>query len=126
VCKPESHRTLYEYLDLYPPQQLRQRVWNGRHGELWHYRFTSGLPLRDGDDALPVDWCELSIYHETTGELLFRNNFATNLPVTAATVAEIVAWGRCRWMLSRACVGKIENNGFNVLKTKGYHKASPE
>jgi hypothetical protein len=103
----------YEYLALSPPEELRQRVWNGRHGELWHYRFTSGLPLRDGDDALSVNWCELTITHETTGKRLFRNSFATNLPFTADTVADIVLWGRCRW--------KLENNGFNVLKTKGYH-----
>jgi hypothetical protein len=57
--------------------------------------------------------CELTIRHEATGKRLFRNSFATNLPLTAANVADIVAWGRCRW--------KLENNGFNVLKTKGYH-----
>jgi hypothetical protein len=113
VCKPESHKTLYEYLELYPPQALTLRRWNGRHGELYHYRFASGLPLKDGEDALLVNWCELAITHETTGELLFRNSFATNLAVTAERVADIVAWGRCRW--------KLENHGFNVLKTKGYH-----
>lgn len=69
--------------------------------------------MRDGEDALQVNWCELAIYHENTGELLFSNSFATNLPVTTETVADITAWGRCRW--------KVENNGFNVLKTKGYH-----
>lgn len=121
VCKPDSHPTLYDYLALYPPEELSRRVWNGRHGENHQYRWLEGLPLREGEDALTVNWCELTITHETTGKLLFRNSFATNLPITADTVADIVAWGRCRW--------KLENHGFNVLKTKaclersrkGYH-----
>ncbi len=113
VCKPESHQTLYEYLALYPPQELEHRCWNGRFMELYHYRFTSGLPLRDGEDALKVNWCELSIYRQDTKELLFRNSFTTNLTVTSETVADIVAWGRARW--------KVENENNNVLKTKGYH-----
>lgn len=113
VCKPDSHKTLYEYLELYPPEELQLRRWNGRYGEIWHYRYANGLPLKDGEDALSVNWCELSIYYEATGELLFRNSFATNLAITADTVTDVVRWGRCRW--------KVENEGNNVFKTKGYH-----
>ncbi len=112
VCKPESHKTLYEYLALYPPEELEHRRWNGRFIECYHYRFANGLPLRDGEDALVVNWCELSIYREDK-ELLFRNSFVTNFTVTSETVADIVAWGRARW--------KVENENNNVLKTKGYH-----
>jgi hypothetical protein len=112
VCKPESHKT-YEYLALYPPQELEHRRWNGRFTELYRYRFTHSLPLRDGEDALKVNWCELSIYREDTKELLFRNSFITNLTVTSKNVADIVAWGRARW--------KVENENSGVLKTKGYH-----
>lgn len=113
VCKPESHTTLYQYLDLSPLEELTLRHWNGRYAELRHYRFVSGLPLRDGADALLVNWCELSIYHEDTGKLLFHNSFATNLPVSSNNVADVVEWGRCRW--------KVENENNNVLKTKGYN-----
>lgn len=113
VCKPESHATLYDYLSLAPAEELTRRIWNGRHHEVWHYRFASDLPLRDGDDALSVNWLELTITQEQTGKTLFRNSFATNLPVSAESVADLAAWGRCRW--------KLENGGFNVLKTKGYH-----
>lgn len=113
VCKPESHSTLYQYLGLYPPEEVRLNHWNGRCRELHHYRFANGLPLRDGADALLVNWCELSIYREDTGELLFRNSFATDLLITVENLSSIVKWGRCRW--------KIENENNNVLKTKGYN-----
>lgn len=54
-----------------------------------------------------------SIYREDTGELLFRNSFATDLLITVENLSSIVKWGRCRW--------KIENENNNVLKTKGYN-----
>jgi hypothetical protein len=141
VCKPslgalapapsgadlDSHKTLYEYLDLYPPEELQLRRWNGRYGEIWHYpksqrsdRYANGLPLRDGEDALLVNWCELSIYREDTGELLFRKSalrsgysFATNLPISADTVADVVAWGRCRFSRERG-QQRLEDQGLSL------------
>ena len=113
VCKPESHKTLYEYLDLQNVQSLSKRHWNGSFAESHLYRFASGVPLKDSFDALNVNWCELSIYREDDQALLYRNSFATDLPLNEHTVADIVAWGRCRW--------KIENENNNVLKTKGYN-----
>ena len=69
--------------------------------------------MRRGDDALFVDWCELTITHETTGKILYRNAFTTNYLITEDNVELIVKAGRARW--------KSENESHNVLKTKGYH-----
>jgi hypothetical protein len=41
------------------------------------------------------------------------DSFVTDLPVHRDNVAELAACGRARW--------KIENETFNVLKTKGYN-----
>ena len=41
--------------------------WNGRHYEQWVYRWAEALPLRRGEDALLVNWCELTVYNESTG-----------------------------------------------------------
>jgi len=76
------------------------------------YRFASQLPLRDGDDALEVNWCELTTTRDD-GKVVYHNAFATHHPITAANVAEIVRAGRARW--------KVENENNNTLKTKGYH-----
>ncbi len=113
VCKPDSHSTLYEWIDFTGTQQLVVRHWNGRFGEIHTYRYVHHVPLRRGDDALFVDWCELTITHETRGDILYRNAFATDHSVTQDNVALIVKAGRARW--------KSENEGHNVLKTKGYH-----
>ena len=47
------------------------------------------------------------------GQVTYRNSFVTDLPVNRANVAEFAEAGRARW--------KIENETFNVLKTKGYN-----
>jgi len=70
------------------------------------------IPIRDGEDALKVNWLELSIKN-AEGEVTYRNSFVTDLPVNAHTVADLASAGRARW--------KIENETFNVLKTKGYN-----
>lgn len=113
VCKPDSHITLYEWIDFTGTQELVVRHWNGRFGEIHTYRYVHHVPLRRGDDALFVDWCELTITHETTGKILYRNAFATNYLITEDNVELIVKAGRARW--------KSENESHNVLKTKGYH-----
>jgi len=115
VCKPESHTTLYEWLDFLETdiERFSVRRWNGRFGEVWTYRYVSHVPLRDGEDASFVNWCELTIVHETEGEILYRNAFVTNHPIDRTTIEPIVAAGRARW--------KSENENNNVLKTKGYH-----
>lgn len=87
--------------------------WNGKFSELWTYRFLNQIPLRTGEDALLVNWCELHITHKDTGQTLYFNSWITDLLITSANVVEIVACGRARW--------KVENENNNVLKTKGYH-----
>ncbi len=117
VCKPESHPKLYGWIDFRARsaqlELVRERHWNGKFGEIWTYRFTTGVPLRGEQPSLRVNWCELTITHETSGAQLYHNAFATLHPMTATTVPAIVAAGRARW--------KVENENNNVLKTKGYH-----
>ena len=82
VCKPESHTGLYEWIDFLEKtggvETVTQRHWNGKQGELWQYRFARQVPLRQGEEALSVNWLELVITHETTGKLLYQNSFVTN------------------------------------------------
>ena len=117
TCKPDSHVTLYQELELLARlgevAHLSQRLWNGQAHELWRYRYVNQLPLRTGADACQVNWCELTVVDEETGEQLYHNAFATHHPLTKENVAAIVAAGRARW--------KIENENNNVLKHYGYH-----
>lgn len=117
TCKPDSHQILYEWLASLAAgkdiDQLALRRFNGRFTEVVTCRFVEDIPLRGGEDALLVNWCEVTITHSKTGKQLYRNSFATNHQLTKQTVIPIVDAGRARW--------KVENENNNVLKTKGYH-----
>ncbi|CAA6816677.1 MAG: Transcription accessory protein (S1 RNA-binding domain), partial [uncultured Thiotrichaceae bacterium] len=86
--------------------------WTGKHRVTETYRFASGLPLRDSDDALSVNWCSLTSVRDDD-KRLYHNAFATSHPITVKTVESLIKAGRCWW--------KIENENNNTLKTKGYH-----
>ena len=117
VCKPDSHKILYEWLDSLSASddidQVTHRRFNGRFTEIITCRFVEELPLRGGADALMVNWCEVTITHSKTGKQLYYNTFVTNHSLTEQTVVSIADAGRARW--------KIENENNNILKTKGYH-----
>jgi hypothetical protein len=112
TCKPSSHQTIAEYLNGADLAEHRHTVrQRGKH--LLHiYRWLCDVPLRASADALPVNWFSIEI-RNANGKRTYFNSFVTDLPVTAATVAELAACGRARW--------KIENETFNVLKSNGYH-----
>ena len=115
VCKPDSHKTLYEWVDDLERTGIVKTVvhkrWTGKRHETGTYRYVSAVPLRNADDALAVNWCEITT-RTAGGKVLYRNAFATSLMVDDANVVEVVASGRARW--------KIENEHNNTLKTKGY------
>lgn len=117
VCKPDSHEALYEQVEFLAKngvvEQLQRRHWNGRYAEIHQYRFVNEVPLRRGEDALQVNWCEITTIREDTGRRLYKNTFITNHKLMSSNVVPIVRDGRARW--------KSENETNNVLKTKGYH-----
>ena len=112
VCKPSSHPLIEEYLTGIDLPMVEQTVKRGKQHVIHRYRWLLDVPLRDGKDALKVNWFEIEIVN-AQGETTYRNSFVTDLPVGADTVVELAACGRARW--------KIENETFNVLKTNGYH-----
>jgi hypothetical protein len=117
VCKPDSHPHLYESVAFFAAQGVlgtyRTRLWNGKYGEIYTYRYANQLSLRGDQEAIQVNWVELIITHEETGEVIYKNAFITDFEVLETTIAAIVRDGRARW--------KVENENNNVLKTKGYH-----
>ena len=116
VCKPASHKTLYEYVNelqrMGEVAEIVEKRWTGKRHETDTYRFVNQVPLKDGKEALLVNFCELTTTRED-GSVKYKNAFATNLTITKENVKEVVKCGRARW--------KIENENNNVLKTKGYN-----
>jgi hypothetical protein len=115
VCKPDSHTTLYDWVNLLQSPHLRTlktRVKKGARFHTYTYRYANAVPLAEGQDALKVNWCELTVT-DPEGKVLYLNGWVTDFKITDQNVAAIAAAGRARW--------KIENENNNTLKTKGYH-----
>ena len=118
VCKPESHATLYQWVNLLRPGPdlgtLQLRLKAGRQWHTYTYRWAHQVPLAEGDDVPQggINWCEATVT-DPEGKVLYHNAWITDWPITEQTVAALVASGRARW--------KVENENNNTLKTKGYH-----
>ena len=117
TCLPSSHESLYEWLEYLDKNgevsDYEERYWNGRYYEIRRYRYVNGIPLRETQPALLVNWCEVNICRESNKKPLYGNAFVTRHQIDDNSVEEIVQAGRARW--------KTENESHNVLKTKGYH-----
>jgi len=117
TCKPASHAHLSSWMEgLASAGQLQtlKLKLKGKSNRWEHhrYRWANGVPLTDSDDALKVNWCEVTVTN-ADGAVLYRNAFITDWKITDGNVAGLVASGRARW--------KIENENNNVLKHRGYH-----
>ena len=116
TCKPDSHATVYEWVaDFTHTGQIATLTRNRRTGKKHFtdtYRFLNEVPLRDSNDALLVNWCELITTRED-GTVAYRNAWASSHRIDEHNVELVAKAGRARW--------KIENENNNTLKTKGYH-----
>ena len=111
TCKPTSHRALYDFIDGTELRRHEGKVRRRNTKETFRYRWIEAVPLRDGKDAILVNWICFEIF-DAKGKVKYSMAWVTRLPVSKDNVAEIVACGRARW--------KIENESFNVLKNHGY------
>jgi hypothetical protein len=116
TCKPTSHTALYQEVDLLThaggvAELTEHHVIDG-HPQVWRYRYATRLPLRAATHPLYVNWCEVTIT-TPAGELVYRNAWATDHPLTPTTLHALVLAARTRW--------KSENENNNVLKNYGYH-----
>lgn len=112
TCKPSSHPLIKEYITGVELSTHEVRVKRNKKRSVHRYRWLCEVPLRDGDDALTVNWFEIEII-DADGKATYRNSFITDLPVNAENVAELTDCGRARW--------KIENETYNILKQGGYN-----
>jgi hypothetical protein len=111
TCKETSHKALYDFIDGAELSRHEEKVRRRNTKETFRYRWIEAVPIREGKDALLVNWIGFEIL-DAKGKVKYSMAWVTSLPVAKDNVAEIVACGRARW--------KIENESFNVLKNHGY------
>ena len=95
-----------EHLDGIRLPGRRATSGNGSRRRVHRYRWMTDLPVRDGDDALRVNWLEIA-GARPDGAVTYRGASVTSLDIDRDNVADCA---RARW--------KIENETFNVLKRR--------
>ena len=116
TCKPDSHAALYQEVELLAKaggvHEVIERRSNGQRPQIWHYRYGLRVPLRADIRPLYVNWCEVTITDEASGELIYHNAWATDHPLDDQALRPFVIAARTRW--------KSENENNNLLKNYGY------
>lgn len=112
TCKDASHKTLCEFRAGLMAKSLEKEEGKGNQKRRYCYKWLCDLPLRDGLDAVHVNWIDLTISNPK-GKETYHISFITNFVPNENNVEELARCGRARW--------KIENETFNVLKNNGYH-----
>ena len=101
VAKPSTHKTLYEWLGGAEAPILEQKIKQGARFVTHRHRWLNEVPIRDGKDAMIVNWLDIEII-DAAGKTTYRNSFVTDLAVNKDNVTELAACGRARW---KACPG---------------------
>lgn len=112
TCKDSSHKTLSEFRNGLKLTTYSEIRGTGSQRREYHYSFVTNLPIRDGEDAIDVNWFELTI-SLPHGRQKYHGSFITSITPTLENIVELGDCARARW--------KIENETFNVLKNNGYH-----
>ena len=114
TCKPSSHKTLYEYLDGIELESLTgTKPLQGKGAREYSYKWLCDVPIKDGRDALKVNWISLQISDPKKKTKASTHSFITDIVPNASNIEELISCARSRW--------KIENETFNVLKNNGYN-----
>jgi len=98
TAKPSSHKALYDFMQgaTLDERTVTQKAAGKRL--TYRYRWFEGAPLRDGRDAMLVNWVGVTIT-DARGRTTYSSAFVTSLPITPGTIAEIVACARARWKI---------------------------
>ncbi len=87
-CKPDSHKTLYEWVDdferLGEVETIIINEWTGKKNLRKQYRFVNQVPLRNTDEESNV---------------IYRNSFATDYLLDRKNIKQIIEAGRTRWKI---------------------------
>jgi hypothetical protein len=121
ALKAEQFRYFITVKEGYVPLQAQRLAEQGKlDGLTWYEgnlrctaRWANGLVLNGQNQGILVNYLQYQEVDKKTGELLYRNEWITDLPIGKEQVKEMVRVARARW--------KIENETFNTLKNQGYH-----
>jgi hypothetical protein len=78
TAKPDSHKTLYDFMNGAALDERKIARKEGAKKLTYRYRWFKGAPLRDGADALNVNWIGVTIT-DAKGKVSYNGAFVTPL-----------------------------------------------
>ena len=116
TCKEGSHKYLYEWIEAQHQggdlQTLTLTKYEGNRKRIYQYEYVNGIDIRE-HDALKGNYVKLTIKDALGGRNLGTFAYLTNYKISTKNIEALVDAARRRW--------KVENEGHNTLKTKGYN-----
>jgi hypothetical protein len=113
AAKPDDHKYMMEWLDMYI--KLSQLEFIDEKGRHHYYEWMNDIPLNGNKDTINVNFLRCTISGKNKKgeeEILYKNSWVTDLLIAEENIKTLVKAGRCRW--------KNENECFNVMKNHGY------
>jgi hypothetical protein len=74
TCKETSHRALYDFIEGCEFERREIKIRKGKTSETHRYRFIEKVPLRDGEDAVLVNWIGFEIL-DAKGVVKYKTAF---------------------------------------------------
>ncbi|MEY2976327.1 MAG: hypothetical protein RLZZ435_464, partial [Cyanobacteriota bacterium] len=71
---------------------LTTKRWTGKVEETYTYRYLNGVPLKDGEDALLANWCEVTV-SRPDGKVIYR----ARLQLTPNHNDRSTGWTHCQF-----------------------------
>ena len=115
VAKPTSHKYMFEWIDGYESDDIETCFVTEKQGakkHIFQYRIYNKIPLTGDVNSPEVNYFEMTVT-DGKGKKIYYNTFVTNHLINKSNIHNIARMGRNRW--------RIENEAFNILKTKGYN-----
>jgi hypothetical protein len=117
VCKPDSHPTLYNWVNLLQRPELgtlKTRVKVGAHFQTCVYRYANDVPLVEGENALKVNGCEVTLT-DHKDKVIYRNGFVSDFKIMWAVRLMSESGGGFRHDKARECT-KAAGNSVRELR----------
>jgi hypothetical protein len=84
TCKATSHKALYDFIDGAELSRRVEKIRRRNAKETFRYRWIEAVPIRDGKDALLVNWIGFEIVG-AKGKVKYSVAWVTSLPVSQDT-----------------------------------------
>ena len=91
---------------------LSSHTWT-KDGKMCILQWANDLVLNGQYQDIRVNYLHYQEIKEDTSEIIYRNEWITDLDIIPEQLPELVMIARARW--------QIENETFNTLKNQGYH-----